>query len=242
MERAVLPGDPPVEIRVRRSARARRFSLRVAQAGGGVTLSLPRVARLDDALAFVQAQEGWIRRTLARQPEMTPVCAGATLPFEGRPVSIVVAPEQRVAELRDDRLLLPARSRSLGAQVAGYLKTAARTRLAAACDRHAAALGRRFRAITLRDTRSRWGSCTSEGRLMFSWRLIMAPPEVLDYVAAHEVAHLAEMNHSPAFWAEVALLCPDYRARRGWLRTHGAGLHRFDFAAPPAPAGGASGD
>jgi predicted metal-dependent hydrolase len=90
-------------------------------------------------------------------------------------------------------------------------------------------LGRRFSRLSLRDTRSRWGSCSSRGGLSYSWRLILAPPDVLDYVAAHEVAHLAEMNHSPAFWALVARLCPGYQAPRGWLRREGAGLHRYRF-------------
>ncbi|MGR3434759.1 MAG: M48 family metallopeptidase, partial [Shimia sp.] len=81
----------------------------------------------------------------------------------------------------------------------------------------------------LRDTRSRWGSCSAAGGLNYSWRLVMAPPEVLDYVAAHEVAHLAQMNHSPRFWAEVAGLMPGYEAPRGWLRRHGADLHRYRF-------------
>jgi hypothetical protein len=90
-------------------------------------------------------------------------------------------------------------------------------------------LGRPYTRITLRDTRSRWGSCASSGALSYSWRLIMAPPEVLDYVAAHEVAHLAEMNHSAAYWAGVARLLPGYEAPRQWLRAHGAGLHRYRF-------------
>ena len=108
-------------------------------------------------------------------------------------------------------------------------KGGARDRLAGACDDYAALLGKPYARITLRDTRSRWGSCTSDGRLMFSWRLIMTPPEVLDYVAAHEVAHLAQMNHSPAFWAEVTRIYGDYQAPRQWLRDHGGGLHRYRF-------------
>ncbi len=106
----------------------------------------------------------------------------------------------------------------------------ARDRLVAACDGHAARLGRGYRSLTLRDTRSRWGSCSAAGGLMFSWRLILAPPEILDYVAAHEVAHLAEMNHSPAFWRVVAGLCPDYARHRAWLRKHGQTLHAYDFS------------
>jgi len=90
-------------------------------------------------------------------------------------------------------------------------------------------LGRGYQRLSLRDTRSRWGSCTADAGLMYSWRLIMAPPDVLRYVAAHEVAHLQEMNHSPAFWALVQQLYGDYRTPRGWLRQHGAGLHSYRF-------------
>jgi predicted metal-dependent hydrolase len=93
-------------------------------------------------------------------------------------------------------------------------------------------IGRPYSRITLRDTRSRWGSCTADGALMYSWRLAMAPPAVLDYVAAHEVAHLAQMNHSPAFWAVVARLVPGHAAPRRWLKLHGQTLHgpRFGSA------------
>jgi hypothetical protein len=105
----------------------------------------------------------------------------------------------------------------------------ARDRLAGACDDYAARLGKPYARITMRDTRSRWGSCTSDGALMFSWRLIMTPPEVLDYVAAHEVAHLAEMNHSPAFWAVVAQLCPGYAPLRDWLKREGGALQAIRF-------------
>ena len=101
----------------------------------------------------------------------------------------------------------------------------------AAVDRHAAGLGRSAGRIRLADPRARWGSCTASGDLMFSWRLIMAPVDVLDYVVAHEVAHLAELNHSPRFWAVVRRLCPGYEPARDWLRRHGAELHRHDFSA-----------
>jgi predicted metal-dependent hydrolase len=128
-----------------------------------------------------------------------------------------------------DVLMLPERAPT-GPRVQAYLRAQARDRLAQACNHYATLLGRPYRRLTLRDTRSRWGSCSTQGDLMFSWRLIMAPPAVLDYVAAHEVAHLAEMNHSPAFWAVVARLCPDYAAHRHWLRDHGDTLHRVRFA------------
>ena len=109
------------------------------------------------------------------------------------------------------------------------LKELARERLATSARRHSRAVGREFRQLTLKDTRSRWGSCSAEGNLMFSWRLILAPPSVLDYVVAHEVAHLRHMDHSRAFWNVVRKVCPEYQAPRNWLRREGAGLHRYRF-------------
>jgi len=115
------------------------------------------------------------------------------------------------------------------ARLKAFLKLQARGRLQVACEFYAERLGRGFGKITLRDTRSRWGSCSANGDLMFSWRLIMAPPEVLDYVAAHEVAHLVEMNHSAAYWDVVRGIYPDYEAPRCWLKANGGLLHRYRF-------------
>ncbi|MFN6979665.1 MAG: M48 family metallopeptidase, partial [Gemmobacter sp.] len=126
----------------------------------------------------------------------------------------------------------PGAAAGAGARVAAFLRLLARDRLAAACDAHAARAGRRYVRLVLRDTRSRWGSCTAQGALMFNWRLAMAPPAVLDYVAAHEVAHLVRMDHSPAFWAEVERLRPGHAADRAWLRRHGGALHGWRFDTP----------
>ncbi|ACM02234.1 M48 family metallopeptidase [Cereibacter sphaeroides] len=224
----VLPGSPPVEITLRRSAQARRFSLRVSRLDGRVTLTLPLRAREAEALAFVRDQEGWIRRALSDVPEAAAVGLGSLLPLEGRPLTVRPG-SGRSVRVTDDSLLVPGDPASVPLRLATFLKAMARERLAAACDRHARSLGRPYARLTLRDTRSRWGSCTQDGCLMFSWRLILAPPPILDYVAAHEVAHLAQMNHSPAFWAEVARLDPDYAAHRAWLRRQGQALHGFRF-------------
>ncbi|WP_212525198.1 SprT family zinc-dependent metalloprotease [Actibacterium sp. MT2.3-13A] len=228
MPTAQLPGAPPVEITLRRSARARRYSLRVSQLDGRVTLTLPRGAPLDEGMAFAREKAGWIRAQLAAQPAVAPVEIGGAVPFEGATLPIVAARRRGVA-LIGGQLEVPDDPGRVGPRVQVFLKEQARGRLAAASDRHAAALGRDYGRLTLRDTRSRWGSCSSRGDLMYSWRLVMAPPEVLDYVVAHEVAHLAEMNHSPAFWALVERLCPGHRAPRAWLRAHGALLHRVRF-------------
>lgn len=224
----VIPGTPPVEITLRRSPRARRFSLRVSRLDGRVTLSMPARASEREALQFALAQEDWIRRALKSVPEVPPVAPGAWLPVEGVPRLITPA-EGRSVRLEGESLAVPGHADQVPARLAAFLKVRARDRLAEASDRHAAVLGLGYRSITLRDTRSRWGSCTAEGGLMYNWRLIMAPLPVLDYVAAHEVAHLAEMNHSPAFWAVVARLYPGYQTPRRWLKTRGTELHAFRF-------------
>ena len=180
-----------------------------------------------EAAAFAAAREGWIRARLAERPPPPPLAPGVRLPVEGRPLPLLAAPG-RAARVEGGALLVP--EGAAGPAVAALLKALARERLGAACAVHAAALGRAHGRIALRDPRSRWGSCTAAGNLMFSWRLAMAPPEVLSYVAAHEVAHLVRMDHSPAFWAAVERLDPKWRAARAWLRAEGPGLLavRFD--------------
>lgn len=226
-----LPGQTPIEITLRRSARARRFSLRVSRLDGRVTLSIPARAREADALAFARAQEAWLRRALVSVPAEALPAFGSLLPVEGVPRRLLPG-SGRALRLEPDSLLVPGDAAQLGRRLAAFLKTLARDRLAAASDRYATLLGRPYHSLALRDTRSRWGSCTHDGRLMYSWRLIMAPPEVLDYVCAHEVAHLAQMNHSPAFWAEVARLMPDYERPRRWLKAQGQNLHAIRFDGP----------
>ena len=228
MTTRTLPGNPPLDITLRRSARARRISLRVSQLDGRVTLSMPRWTPEAEALAFAQEKTDWIRTAQAKSTPIEQVSLGSTLPFEGKDVTVVAGDVQAV-RIDGKRLIAPPQPDLAGARVAAYLKLAAGVRLRWASDRFCSVLGRSYTRFTLRDTRSRWGSCSSEGGLMYSWRLIMAPPEVLTYVAAHEVAHLVEMNHSAAYWAVVERLMPDYRGHRRWLRQHGAGLHRYDF-------------
>lgn len=225
----VLPGSPPVEVTLRRTARAKRMSLRVSRLDGRVTLSLPPRAHEDEAMAFLRAQEGWIRKALVNVVPMGTVGLGAEIPLEGQVLRLVAGTGRSIV-IVEDEMQVPGDAARAGVRVAAYLKHRARDRLAQASDKYAFQIGRRYRTLTLRDTRSRWGSCTAEAGLMYSWRLIMAPPLVLDYVAAHEVAHLAEMNHSARFWAVVADLMPDYERHRRWLKTQGHALHSYRFA------------
>lgn len=227
-EMPVLPGPPAIEITLRRSARARRFSLRVSQADGRVTLSLPARAREAEAMAFAHAQEDWIRAALAKMPVVDAVGIGSVIPVEGGLLQ-VQAGAGRSVRVEGAALLVPGDPGRAGVRVAAWLRVLARDRLAEATDRYAAAVGRQVTQITLRDTRSRWGSCTADGALMYSWRLIMAPPRVLQYVAAHEVAHLIQMNHSAAYWAVVERIFPGWQTERAWLKRQGGTLQAYRF-------------
>lgn len=223
----VLPGDPPLTIHWRRSARVRRMSLRVSALDGRITLTLPNRAAARLGHQFLTERAEWLRAAQANLPQACPVALGTVLPIEGVEHQLIGA-AIRAARTENDTLLVPFNRPAARAEA--YLKLRARHRLDERVAHFAAQLGHSPRRITLRDPRSRWGSCTATGDLMFSWRLIMAPSTVLDYVVAHEVAHLAEMNHSAAFWAVVSRLCPGYAAPRGWLRTQGNALHRFRFS------------
>lgn len=228
MSDVLLPGDPPIPLTLRRSTRARRITLRISQLDGRVTLTMPARLAEREALDFARTKQDWIRKHLAARGADIEVAPGTELPIGGQMVQVVPGQGRKVV-LGQDGIAVPGPPERTGRKLSAYLKEIARDRLAGACDDYAARLGRPFERITLRDTRSRWGSCTSEGALMFSWRLIMMPPEVLDYVAAHEVAHLAQMNHSPAFWAEVERIYGPYRDARGWLRKNGNAVHRYRF-------------
>lgn len=229
MTHVVLSGTPPIEIVLRRSARARRISLRVSRLDGQVTLSLPQWTAEREALAFAREKEDWIRRNLSGRVATAVPQPGMMMQFEGREV-FISSHRGRGVRLENDQLLVPGDPEQAAARIKAFLKVSARDRLNAAVDHYAGLVGRKVSQITLRDTRSRWGSCTTDGRLMFSWRLIMAPVPVLDYVAAHEVAHLVEMNHSPDYWAVVEDICPGYKGQRRWLRLHGQKLHAVRFS------------
>jgi predicted metal-dependent hydrolase len=229
MSVAVIPGNPPIEVHLRRSARARRISLKVGRVDGRVTLSLPVRGSLDEAMAFARTKEDWIRNVLPKaQHRDLSLRFGATLPVLGEPLTLTSGAKRGV--LRDgDTLVVGGDESRLPAQLQGYLKVIAQRELMEASGRYAAKVGRSFRELALRDTRSRWGSCSPDGRLMYSWRLAMAPLPVLDYVAAHEVAHLVHMDHSTRFWGLVREICPGFSAHRAWLKREGSRLQAIPF-------------
>lgn len=229
MGRTLTIGNPPIEVALRQSRRARRMSLRVSRLDGRVSITVPPSAAQSEVLNFLLSKEGWLQRHITDVAPVSIPQIGGSLLFQGEALPIRAATVKRPI-IRNAEVLAPANTPDLGRKLAAMLKARAREELMGRSQFHVAKLDRRFAKITLRDTRSRWGSCSSTGALMYSWRLIMAPPDVLDYVVAHEVAHLVEMNHSPRFWALVENLKPDFKDHKAWLRTHGDSLHavRFD--------------
>ncbi len=218
----------PLEFR--RSSRARRISLRIDQAKGRVVLTAPSSLAPRHALDFLIRNEGWIAARVAQLPTALPFADGATVPVLGVP-HLIRADASRLRGLparAAGTITVPGAPEHLPRRLADYLKAEAKREIAERARAKAEIVGRPVKAITLRDTRSRWGSCSGAGRLAFSWRLILAPEFVLDYVVAHEVAHLKEMNHGIRFWRLCATLTDsDPKAARQWLRRHGGGLHAY---------------
>lgn len=217
----------------RRSARAQRMLLRVDPARGGPELVLPDGVSPEAGADFARRHIGWLRLRLARLPERIGFVDGADVPILGVSHRIRHRPDQRggVWRLVDPdgttELHAAGLAEHLGRRIADFLKAEARRTIAPRARAYAAALGRPVGRITVRDTASRWGSCSARGDLSFSWRLVLAPEPVLDYVVAHEAAHLVEMNHSARFWRQVERLRPGYEAERAWLKRHGGRLHAY---------------
>jgi predicted metal-dependent hydrolase len=215
------------------SVKAKRLTLRVSAATRAVTLTLPQ--RSDERLVmdFAQRHSAWIAARMARLEDEIVIAPGALIPFRGTPHHIIHRANARgtvwIEEAQDGAsvIVVAGRSDHAARRVKDFLKKEARRALDRAVERYTDALGIPARRIALKDTRSRWGSCSSDGRLNFSWRLIFAPSEILDYLAAHEVAHLKEHNHSARFWATVAVLYPDYKKAEAWLKRNGVSLHRY---------------
>lgn len=219
-------------VRLARNRQARRYTLRINSATREVLLTLPPRGNLRDAQAFAEKHGGWIASRLERIPEPLEFADGTVIPLRGEPHRIVHRRGTRgtvwTEVVGGERLLCVAGDAPhVARRVQDFLKREARRDLAAASARAAEALGVAIARIAIRDQVSRWGSCSATGVLSYSWRLILAPPHVLEYLAAHEVAHLVEMNHSRKFWRLVEQICPGFVRAKHWLDAHGSDLHRY---------------
>ena len=219
-------------IALRRRPTARRITLRVSAATGEVVITLPSRTAVNTAQRFAASHSGWIAARLARLPARVAFDPDAQVPLRGVPHRVHLR-DARSGAVRIEHdsegavISVACEPAHVARRVRDFLVREARRDLAEAVERYAQPLGERPTRITLRDTRSRWGSCTARRELNFSWRLILAPPMVLDYLVAHEMAHLREMNHSPRFWALLRDLCPAVDAAEAWLKRSGSSLHRY---------------
>jgi hypothetical protein len=220
-------------VRLRRHRQARRYTLRIQATTREVILTIPPRGTLKEASAFALKHGGWIAARLGRLPKAAPFADGAVLPFRGVPHRIAHRPGARgtvwtETDAGGEPLLCVAgQAPHIDRRIGDFLRREARRDLEFASQRFASDLGVVLRRVVVRDQSSRWGSCSTTGVLSYSWRLVLAPNEVLDYLAAHEVAHLVEMNHSARFWRLVQRLYPGHEAARAWLDAHGADLHRY---------------
>jgi predicted metal-dependent hydrolase len=227
-ERALQVGAFAAPLSVRRIPQARRIQLHLDPPSRGLVLTLPKRAPLHVGLRFVREKALWAQNRLALLPKPVAFRPGARLPVAGLEHIIVHRPDSFGGVWRErGMLIVTGRREHVERRIADWLKREALRTLDGRAREKAALLQRRVRRVHVRDTVSRWGSCSAGGRLSFSWRLILTPGYVLDYVVAHEVAHLAEMNHSERFWRLVERLSPRAREAKAWLRVHGERLHLF---------------
>lgn len=217
--------DLTIPLTVRRNRAARRISLRIDVPRRGAVLTLPARAGLDAGLDFVAAKAAWLRNAYARLPAALPFAHGAAIRLAGRPHRIEHRPNAKGGVWREgETIVVTGAAEHLARRLSDWLRREAHGLLEARTREKAARVGREVVRVFVRDTRSRWGSCARDGRIHYSWRLVFAPDFVLDYVVAHEVAHLVYMSHGPRFRAVVERLTPRRAEAEAWLRVHGAGL------------------
>jgi predicted metal-dependent hydrolase len=225
--RGALAPAAEIPVRWRPSTRARRVSMRICPREGAVVVTLPPRSGRRAGLALIREHEGWVLDRLAALSPLVEFAPGASFLLGGQAHLIRHEPRARGGAFLDGRQLVVTGAREfLRRRATDFLRAEAKRRIATLTVPHAEALGVKPRSIRVKDTRSRWGSCAPDGTLAFSWRLIMAPEWVTDYVVAHEVAHLRELNHSARFWALVEQLTPHRDAAVEWLRAEGPALLR----------------
>jgi predicted metal-dependent hydrolase len=224
-----LPLDG-VAARLSVNPRARRLSIRIDARAGEAVLIAPSERKLAEVVAFARTKASWMRERLAERPHGTPLEPGATINLFGRPTRLVAAGGAGAARLTEDEdgpvIVSGGEGQAYARRVENLFKRVARETLQTRTDVHLRTLGQRPVKMSIADPKSRWGSCSPHNRsIRYSWRVVMAPPAVIDYLAAHEVAHLVHADHSPAYWSVVQGLIGDHRPFRKWLRDHGPALH-----------------
>ena len=226
--------DIRARVEVRRHPSARRLTLRVSRTRRSVIVTIPLQCDLDEAGSFLSRHIDWVRERLDSLPDPVPFQDGVAMPLRGEPHRVVFtgAKTTRIVEViaikgQRPEIRVPGAIAQAPNRLRLWLFEEAKRDLECHVAVHCKRLGATCKRIAVRDQTSRWGSCSTTAVLSFSWRLVLAPPSILDYVAGHEVAHLAEMNHGPRFWALVRKTVPDLDTAKRWLQIYGLDLHRY---------------
>lgn len=234
-KRTVDVGGRSLPITIRENERATRITLRIEPGGKALKMTVPYGLHHREVDDFLDRHNSWLKSRLSKFSDDGRVIDGASINIRGVPHRIEHTGSLRgVTHIESNGageaiLRVSGLPDNLGRRVAAFLKKEARSDLERLVAFHAKAVGKPVRSISMKDTRSRWGSCSHEGNLSFSWRIVMAPESVINYLAAHEVAHLREMNHGPKFWALCERLCPDTETAKNWLKRNGSQLHAIEF-------------
>ena len=227
MTKIFLEDEPDLEIFLRRNSNSRRITLRISALDGKITITGPNYIDFKEFKNFAESKKSWLKSKRKSFGAPILVSEGIKIPIRGIDTKISFGDFQKPKKVGS--ILFVCRQKPVSTQVKKYFKEICRIQLDFMCKGFAESLGSKVRKITLRDTRSRWGSCSNDANLMFSWRLVMAPENILAYVAAHEVAHLKHMDHSKDFWETVEYLLGPYKNERTWLKQSGSALHRYKF-------------
>ncbi|WP_093233492.1 SprT family zinc-dependent metalloprotease [Sinorhizobium sp. NFACC03] len=234
MTRQIDVAGKSLPLTIKQNARATRMTLRIEPGGRALKMTIPQGLPEREVNAFLNRHQGWLMTKLARFSGESQIEEGGSILIRGISHRIERTGNIRgltEAVLIDDEPVLRVNGgeEHLNRRIVDFLKKEARQDLDRLVAIYTGRIGRRAKSLSLKDTRSRWGSCSADGALSFSWRIVMAPPKVIAYLAAHEVAHLQEMNHGPDFWALCGRLCPDTEDAKRWLRRNGTMLHAIDF-------------
>ena len=227
MKKIFLEDEPDLEIFLRQNSNSRRITLRISALDGKITLTGPNYLDFKEFKIFAESKKSWLKTKMKSFQHPIFVSEGIKIPIIGTEIKIQTSDVQRPKKVGS--ILFVSKQKPVSTQVRKYLTEICKIHLDYMCKEFAERLGSKVNKITLRDTRSRWGSCSSDANLMFSWRLIMAPEDISAYVAAHEVAHLKHMNHSEEFWETVEYLFGPFKKERTWLKQNGSSLHRYKF-------------
>jgi len=222
-------------LRIVENDRARQLTLRIDAGGRSLRVTIPPGLASGEVNRFLKRHHDWLEEKISRLPKRPLVRPGIRIPLRGIPHIIVHEPGRRgtvtVGKKEDGTpaLFVHGDREHLPRRISDFLKKQAKKDIEALVLKHTTAINKRAKAVRFRDTSSRWGSCTSDGKLSFSWRIMMAPKPVINYLVAHEVAHLKQMNHGPKFWKLCEELCPDTERCKDWLKRNGNALQAIQF-------------